>query len=228
VVGVTGQFDPVQGRFTIDGVAGARTATYPSFDVASGAPTGQGATNEIMLAWTDARAGVNQDQAFLEDSTDGGRTFSAPAAISQTGDRASQPAIAITPDGTRAWLTCNADLQPWQATTSMPRLELGVVRMATISGGPGPFTTVPRGAAGDARAASANSLTSEFLGDYNDIKASASDAVAVWNDVRNAADCPAVDAFRQSLANGSPVAAPAPPASCPATFGNSDIFGGNF
>jgi hypothetical protein len=122
-------------------------------------------------------------------------------------------------------LTYNAYLQPWQATTSMPRLELGVVRMATISGGvPGPFTTVLRGAAGAARAASVNSLTSEFLGDYNDIKTSASGAVAVWNDVRNAADCPAVDAFRQSLANGSPVAAPAPPASCPATFGNSDIF----
>jgi hypothetical protein len=50
----------------------------------------------------------------------------------------------------------------------------------------------------------------------------------VWNDVRNAADCPAVDAFGQSLANGSPVAAPAPPASCPATSGNSDILGGKF
>ena len=158
-----------------------------------------------------------------------GRTFSAPAAISQAGDRASQPAIAITPDGTRAWLTYNAYLQPWQATTGMPRLELGVVRMATISGGvPGPFTTVLRGASGDARASSANSLTSEFLGDHNDIAASASGAVAVWNDVRNAADCPAVDAFGQSLANGSPVAAPAPPASCPATFGNSDILGGKF
>jgi hypothetical protein len=32
-------------------------------------------------------------------------------------------------------LTYNAYLQPWQATTSMPRLEPGVVRMATISGG---------------------------------------------------------------------------------------------
>ena len=229
VVGQTGQFDPVQGRFTIDGVAGARTATFPSFDVANGAPTGRGATNELLLTWADARAGLNHEQAFLEDSTDGGRTFSAPVVISQAGDRANQPAIAITPGGTQAWLTYNAYLQPWQTTTSNPRPELGVVRMATISGGvPGGFTTVARSAAGDARASSANSLTSEFLGDYNDIKASAAGAVAVWNDVRNAADCPAVDAFRQSLAAGSSIAKPAPATSCPATFGNSDIFGGNF
>ncbi len=229
VVGQTGQFDPVQGRFTIDGVAGSRTATFPSFDVANGAPTGQGATNELLLTWTDARAGLNHERAFLEDSADGGRTFSAPVAISQAGDRANQPAIAITPDGTRAWLTYNAYLQPWQATTGAARPEQGVVRMATISNGvPGAFTTVLRGAAGDARASSANSLTSEFLGDYNDIKASAAGAVAVWNDTRRAADCPAVDAFRQSLVNGSPITAPAPATSCPATFGNSDIFGGSF
>ncbi len=85
-----------------------------------------------------------------------------------------------------------------------------------------------RGAAGDARASSANSLTSEFLGDYNDITASGAGAVAVWNDMRNATDCLAVDAFRQSLANGSPITKPAPATDCPATFGNSDIFGGSF
>lgn len=229
VVGQTGQFDPVQGRFTIDGVAGARTTTQPSFDVANGAPTGQGATNELVLTWSDARAGLNKEQAFLEDSTNGGRTFSSPVAISQAGDRANQPAIAITPDGTQAWLTYNGYLQPWQTTTGTPRLEQGVVRMASISNGtPSTFATITRGATGDARASSANSLTSEFLGDYNDIKAGPAGAVAVWNDVRNAADCPAVDKYRQSLADGSPITKPAPAAVCPATFGNSDIFGGNF
>ena len=49
--------------------------------------------------------------------------------------------------------------------------------------------------------------------------------VAVWNDVRNAADCSAVDAWRQSLQDGNFSATPpAPEQDCPATFGNSDIY----
>ena len=50
----------------------------------------------------------------------------------------------------------------------------------------------------------------------------------VWMDVRNAAVCPAVDAYRQSLATPNPLPKPAPNADCPATFGNTDIFGGQF
>jgi hypothetical protein len=51
--------------------------------------------------------------------------------------------------------------------------------------------------------------------------------VAVWNDVRNAADCPAIDAWRMSLRTGEAVPTPAPQQDCLATFGNSDIFGGS-
>jgi len=95
-------------------------------------------------------------------------------------------------------------------------------------GVPGAFADLHRAATGDARGSSQNGLTAEFLGDYNYAVATRTFGAATWNDVRNAADCAAIDAFRQSLVVGMPIARPAPNTACPATFGNSDIFGGAF
>lgn len=89
----------------------------------------------------------------------------------------------------------------------------------------GARTDLPRAPIGDARGSNTNGLTAEFLGDYNNAAATNDLVIGVWNDVRNAADCAAVDAYRQSLLTGSPVPKPAPNNDCPATFGNSDIFG---
>ena len=47
-------------------------------------------------------------------------------------------------------------------------------------------------------------------------------------DVRNAASCDAVNAYRQSLIDGSPITAPSPLTDCPPDFGNLDIFSGSF
>jgi hypothetical protein len=53
-------------------------------------------------------------------------------------------------------------------------------------------------------------------------------AVAVWNDVRDAAVCGAINAYRQALLDGTPTAAPDVQTECPPTFGNSDTFGAAF
>jgi hypothetical protein len=225
IVAVTGigQLDPVQGRFTIDGVAGSRTDTFPSIDIANGAPSGSTATNEIVLTWSDNSAGTNNEQAYVVHSTNGGAGYGGRTVASQAGDRVNQPAIAISPNGADVYVTYNAYLAPWQSTTAAARPMQGVVRHADSA--TGPYTTLHRGATGDARGSSSNGLTSEFLGDYNYAVATDASAVGVWNDVREAADCPAIDAFRQSLVDGTPIARPAPGIACPATFGNTDIWG---
>ena len=226
-----GAFDPVQGRFTFDGVAGARTNSFPSVDIANGAPTGADATDQIVLTWCDARAGLNNEQALLQWSLNKGVSWSAPVNAAAAGDRPDFPAVAIAPDGTDIYLVYDGFLDPWRTTTADPRRFQGVVRHADVpagGGAPGAFTTLHRGAVGDARGSSANGLISEFLGDYNYAVATRTYGAAVWNDARNAAVCPAINAYRQSLVNGTPIPPPAPNVDCPSTFGNTDIFGGSY
>jgi hypothetical protein len=226
----TGVFDPVQGRFEMDGITGARDdlSDAPSIDVANGAPTGAGATNQIVLSWVDGGDGLNHEHVFFTTSTDGGAHWTAPRAVESSGDRGYYSAAAISPDGQDVYLVYNAFLAPYQEDTSEPRPLVGVVKHADVASGGtvGTLTELNRGASGDARGASANALTDEFLGDYVYVVATNDYGAAVWNDVRRAEDCPAVDAWRMSLVTGTSVPVPAPEQDCPAGFGNTDIFGG--
>jgi hypothetical protein len=227
-----GAFDPVQGRPVIDGVAGARSdlAPAPSVDIANGAPTGTDATNRIVMTYVSGPLAT--PHVFFAESTDRGASWSAPRAIETAGDRGYYTAPAISPNGTDVYVVYNAFTTPFQPTTATPRALVGVVKHADVTGSAptGAFTELHRGTPGDPRGSSANALISEFLGDYVYATATRDYGAAVWNDVRNAQDCPAIDAWRQALQLGQSPPRPAPEQDCgPANaFGNSDIFGGSY
>src|SRR6185436_3543768 len=115
-----------------------------------------------------------------------------------------------SPDGTDAYVVYDAFLLPFQTTTATPRAMQGVVLHADIgaNGAPSAWAALLRGAVGDPRGSSQNDLLGEFLGDYVYAVASRDFGAAVWNDVRDAADCPALDAWRQSLIDEAPIAVP--------------------
>jgi BNR/Asp-box repeat len=227
-----GVFDAALGRVVMDGIAGARAdlAAAPSVDIANGAPTGADATNELLLNWSDAHVGLNHEQSMISYSTDQGQTWSPPSTVSASGDRPIYTAVAISPNGTDAYVTYDAFLTPYRFDTASPRQLQGVVTHADIGpgGAPTAFSELNRGGVGDPRGSSQNGLTAEFLGDYVYAVATRSYGAAVWNDTRHAADCPAIDAYRAGIEAGTNPTAPAPLTACPATWGNSDIFGGAY
>ena len=122
-----GVFDPVVGRPTIDGVAGARSdlAPAPSVDIANGAPTGTDATNRIVMTYVSGD--IAAPHVFFTESTDGGNTWSAPRAIESAGDRGIYTAPAISPNGTDVYVVYNAFTTPYRTNTTDPRSLVGVV-----------------------------------------------------------------------------------------------------
>jgi hypothetical protein len=223
-----GVFDPAQARPTIDSVAGARSdiAPAPSVDIANGAPTGADATDRIVMSYVSGD--LAQPQVDFTESSDHGRSWSAPRAIESAGDRGFYTAPAISPDGTDVYVVYNAFTTPYHDDTAHPNMLVGVIKHADVGTTTGPFSTLHRGTLGDARGSSANSLVAEFLGDYVYAAATRTYGAAVWNDARNARDCPAIDAWRMSNITGGSLARPAPQQDCPAGFGNSDVYGGTY
>jgi hypothetical protein len=222
-----GVFDRVSGRIVFDGFAGTRTDSFPSLSIANGAPTGTGATNTLVLTWPDGA--LNHEQALVQSSTNQGVSWSTPVNAAQAGDRPDNPAVAISPTGTDLYLVYNGYLQVFQTTTANPRNMQGVVRHADVGAGGtlGAFSTLHRGAVGDARGTT-RTLNREAVYDYNFAAATRTYGAAVWMDVRDAASCDAVNAYRQSLIDGNPITPPSPLTDCPAQFGNNDIYGGTY
>jgi hypothetical protein len=254
------RIEPSIGRCVEDGVGGARSdlSPVPSVDIANGAPTGAGATNRIAMSWVDGKT-LNAETVQYSSSTNGGSSWETPRAIQQPGDRGYYSAPSISPDGRDVYVVYNAFTTPFRNDTTTPRSLVGVVLHADApaAGPTGAFGLLHRGLPGDPRGSSQNDLAAEFLGDYVYSAATNTYGSGVWNDMRNGADCPAIDEYRQDLhdeavATGRQTAeaeeprgeeergnashktqeeeaeAPDVQQECPPNFGNSDIYGGSW
>ena len=222
----------------MDGFAGARTdlSAGPSVDIANGAPTGVGATNEIVDAWADGGANVNANTAQLSWSLDGARTWSSPATVSLAGDRPLYAAPAISPTGDRAYVVYEADTAPWRGSDmTSPRPYHGVFLTAPLGAGgaPGSWSvvyngsTVTTGGHNDLRGTyPGHDIYQERVGDYVYAAATATYGLGVWTDAQNATVCTPVQDYRAaSLAAGTlALPAPWPLGDCPDTFGNTDTW----
>ena len=224
------EFDGASSRCVSDGIAGARNdlAASPNVSIANGAPTGAGATDEIVLTWVGFEE--NRDEhVWVRYSTDGGASWSDPQIVESPGDRGYYSAPALSPDGTDLYLVYNAFTTPFRDDTTSVRGLVGVVLHADVgpAGAPTGWTEVHRGAVGDPRGSAQNNIIIEFLGDYVYASATNNHAVAVWQDARDAGVCPAVQTWRAAMQADPasfPEGRPAIQEECPATFGNTDIF----
>jgi hypothetical protein len=225
-------------------------------DIANGAPTGGDATDRIVMTWVDGQT-LNAEKVQFTSSTDGGGRWDPVVDIRRPGDRGYYTAPAISPNGANVWVVYNAFTTPFRdsAEGDGPGHDRGLIgEVLEAPAGSTAFTEIHRGTQGDPRGSSQNDLAAEFLGDYVYAAATRTYGTAVWNDVRNAADCPAIDQYRQALhdeavATGQQTAEAEEPRGessgdadaadstatppdvqeqCPANFGNSDIYGGSY
>jgi hypothetical protein len=225
-------FDPVEGRCVGDGWSGVRIdlAAAPSVDIANGAPSGAGATNEIVDAWSDGRFGLNHEVTLVSYSTNGGSTWSVPSTVSLAGDRSTYSAPAISPRGDEVYVVYEGPQTPFETDFTTPRSYHGVFRSAPIgpNGAPGTWSTIENGPLGDLRATyPGHDIYQERIGDYVYATATATYGAGVWTDARDASVCSAVQAWRAaSFAAGQRVlpGAPWPTSDCPGAFGNTNIY----
>ncbi len=128
-----GIFDGVR-SISFDGIAGARTSSFPSLEVANGAPTGAGASDKLALGWSDGADGLNHEHALVQFSTNGGQAWTTPVQVEQSGDRPDFAFIGLSPNGQDLYVVYDGFLDPFRTNTTSTRRFVGVTRHADVSG----------------------------------------------------------------------------------------------
>ena len=191
--------------------ASFRNDSFPTVDIDQ-------VNGAVYVAWADYKNG--RGRVMLSASTDGGANWSrAKVVLDVAGRSAFFPGVAVSPDGKKVTLASQA----LDAVAAGTKPGAGVVKYdsyftESVLGAPFSPPLKISTSSSDPDGSSTNSLGAQFQGDYNTLVSDNHNAWFIWTDARNAATCPAVDAFRAGTA---PV--PHEPSACPGNFGNTDI-----
>ncbi len=196
--------------------ASFRTNSFPQVDVSQ-------ADGKLYVTWADYDRDANHGVVKLATSTDKGATWNVSTIADVPGRSPFYPAVAVSPNGGKVLVGFNAiDDKPDNTAPGAGVVLYDAYYVKSTNGGASFGSPVKVSAvSSDPDAASTNSLSAQFLGDYTGAQASDSAAWFSWTDTRNGATCAAIDAWR---ASGFTTTKPNIYTSCPADFGNSDIF----
>ena len=195
--------------FTFPG-ASFRSNSFPMADI--------DASGNLYVVWADYTNG--HSVVKLAKSTNGGETWDVSTVADVSGRSAFYPAVAVS--GSNVFIGFNAiDDVPEETAPGAGVVFYDAYYVLSTNGGAN-FGSVEMisAAPSDPDVATANSLGSQFIGDYNGAAAGPDGSFWFsWTDTRNGATCAAVDAYRAGTG-------PKPNIydSCLAGFGNSDIF----
>jgi len=177
----------------------------------------QSGSSTLYAAWT-TKASYG-GQIVVSTSTDKGKHWGAPAAISTSNEGyAFFPAIDVASTGRVdvGYLALIAQ-NPSTLGTGNALIDSFYVQKPPAGSWSTPLrvTTV----SSDPAVSSLGDRSGQFWGDYTSIASSASKVWYVYTDGRNGVGCTAVDQYQLGLASQ-----PNPPDDCPSQFGNTDIY----
>ena len=207
-------FDAVDLYNRVPGMS-ARVDCYPH-------PASDTSSSRVYVVWCDFAGGHGVVKGAV--SSDGIHWTNLGTIASVSGRNAFFPEASVAPDG-RVALTFDALTQPPANDLWQTGVQVYDNYFAESPAGGAAFTSPLRVSTTSSNpdGSSYNNLMEQFLGDYVGIVAGPSSAYLVWTDSRNAAQCAAVDAYRNAIYAGSTTAvAPNPDTQCATNFGNTD------
>jgi hypothetical protein len=195
--------------------ASFRTDSFPMADV--------DANGNLYVVWPDYTSG--HAVVKLAKSTDQGANWSVSTAADVSGRSAFYPAVAVSPiSPDNVFVGFNAIDDVAAGTPPGAGVVFYDAYYVLSSDGGASFDSPVQvsAAPSDPDVATANSLTAQFIGDYNGAAASPDGSFWFsWTDTRNGATCAAVDDWR---ASGFTTTKPNIYDACDAGFGDSDIY----